>query len=177
MNHRHFLSSVLVIALVLFAFPIVSPVPAQDPAVEVLRDPNASSQPYPFTNGTVQYQNLSPDAQQWFDDLPQSEESFKAETIPIDSPPEPWASFVPNGSETNVQPANEQIDEVSDVRRRFWSIRTYVQVEKDDRYHLVILARISPHPPQQAVALRLGSLVGSIGLFGLAGQQWLTKNQ
>ncbi|WP_248910114.1 hypothetical protein [Halocatena marina] len=176
MNHRHFLSSVLVLALVLFVFPIVSPVPAQDPAVEVLRDPNASSQPKQVASEIVRYQNLSSDAQQWFEELPRGKKSFEAETVPIDSPPEPWASFVPNESETNAQPANGQIDAQSDMRRLL-SVVTIVQVERNGRYHPVQLMRIEPRPPQQAVALRLGSLVGSIGLFGLAGQQWLTKNQ
>lgn len=169
MNRRHLLGGVLVLALVLFAFPLVSPVPAQDPAVEVVRDPNSSNQSYPVTNETVAYENLSPDAQQWFDELPQSERSSAAKVVPIDSPPEPWASFVSNGSETNARPANGQIDE----QRRIWSVVTYVQVVKDDRYHFVVLTRIEPRPPQQAVALRLGSLVGSIGLLGFAGQQWL----
>ncbi len=163
----------LVLALVLYALPLVSPVPAQDPAVEVVRDPNSSNQSYPVTNETVAYENLSPNAQQWFDKLPQSERSSAAKVVPINSPPEPWASFVPNGSETNARPANGQIDEQIDETRRIWSVLTYVQVVKDDRYHFVVLARIEPRPPQQAVALRLGSLVGSIGLLGFAGQQWL----
>lgn len=172
MNHRHFLGVVLVGALVLFAVPLVSPVPAQDPAVEVLRYPNSTAEPQPFTNETVHYNNLSPAARQWFDELPRSEQQFEAKVVPIESPPAPWASFVPNGSETS-NAATEQIDR----RQRIWSFLTYVQVERDGRYHLVGLMRIEPLPPQQAVALRLGSLVGSIGLFGLAGQQWFTRNQ
>lgn len=160
MNRRHLLGSVVVLTLVLYAFPLVSSVPAQEPAVEVLRDPNSSNQSYPVTNETVAYENLSPDAQQWFDELPQSERQQAAEVLPIESPPAPWASFVPNGSETNEQ-------------RRIWSVITFVQVEKDEQYHLVVLRRIEPRPPQQAVALRLGSLVGSIGLLGFVGQQWL----
>lgn len=169
MNRRNFLSSVLVLALVLFAFPLVSPVPAQEPAVEVVRNPNSSDQPYPVTNETVAYGNLSPAAQQWFDELPRSERTQAAMVVPTASPPEPWASFVPNNSETNARSTNEPIDE----QRRIWSVVTYAQVEKDDRYHLVALTRIEPRPPQQAVALRLGSLVGSIGLLGFAGQQWI----
>lgn len=169
MNRQYLLGGLVVLALVLFAVPLVSPVPAQEPAAEVLRDPNSSDQPYPVTNETVAYENLSSDAQRWFDELPQSEESYAAEIVPIDSPPEPWASFVPNGSEMNASPGNDQIDQ----QRRFWSLFTYAQVEKDDRYHLVALKRIEPRPPQQAVALRLGALVSSIGLLGFAGQQWL----
>ncbi|UPM44973.1 hypothetical protein [Halocatena salina] len=164
MNRRRRLGGLVILALVLFAFPLVSPVPTQDPAVEVLRDPNSTAEPQPAINETIQYQNLSSDAQQWFEELPQSEQSYAAEVFPVDGPPEPWASFVPNGSE-----ANEQFNET----RRLWSVLTYTQVEKDGRYHRVILWRIEPRPPQQAVALRLGSLIGSIGLFGLAGQQWL----
>lgn len=173
MNRQYLLSAVLVGALVLFAVPLVSPVPAQDSAVEVLRDPNSSDQPYPATNETVAYQNLSPDAQRWFDELPQSERRQAATVVSLASPPEPWASFVPNGSETNASPENNQVDQ----QRRFWSLLTYAQVKKDEQYHLVVLNRIEPRPPQQAVALRLGSLVGSIGLFGLAGQQWIEGNR
>ncbi|RRJ31845.1 hypothetical protein [Halocatena pleomorpha] len=172
MNRRHLLGGVLVGALVLFAFPLVSPVPAQDPAVEVLRDPNGSPQSHTIATETVQYRTLSPEAQRWFDDLPQSERTQAAEVLPIDSPPEPWASFIPNDPETSTT-ANEHPNET----QRIQSVMTYIQVKKDDHYHLVVLRRIEPRPPQQAVALRLGSLVGSIGLFGFAGQQWLEGKQ
>lgn len=173
MNRRQLIGGVFVLALVLYAFPLVSSVPAQKPAVEVLRNPNGSGQPYPATNETVAYENLSSDAQRWFDELPKSERAQAAEIFPIDSPPEPWASFVPNGSETNARSVNGQINE----QRRMWSVITYAQVEKDGRYHLVVLTRIEPRPPQQAVVLRLGSLVGSISLLGFAGQQWLERKR
>lgn len=169
MNRRRLIGGVVILALMLYALPLVSPVPAQEPAVEVLRDPNGSTQSYAIANETVQYENLSPAAQQWFDELPQSERRQAATVVPIDSPPEPWASFVLNGSETSNPEASEQLNETQRIR----SVLTYIQVVKDDQYHLVIFTRIEPRPSQQAVALRLGSLVGSIGLFGLAGQQWL----
>jgi hypothetical protein len=171
-NHRHFLGGVLVLALVLFAFPLISPVPAQEPAVEVFQDANSSATPYPIANETVAYESLSPAARQWFDELPQGKGSYAAKVVPIDTPPAPWSSFVSNG----IEPSNAATEQI-DRRQRVWSFLTYVQVEKNGRYHLVVLMRIEPRPPLQAIGLRLGSLVGSIGLFGLAGQQWLIRNQ
>jgi hypothetical protein len=159
MNRRRFANLVLLIAMALFAVPLVSPVPIQEPKLAVDASDNPSKHPYNFTNETVKtvyYDSLSPAAQQWFDTAPSMETIQPENIVPLDSPPEPWVTFAP--------------DTATSVDKAF----TYVRVVKNDRYYMVTLTRIIPKPPQQAVMLRLGPLVGSIVLFGLAGHLFLT---
>jgi hypothetical protein len=158
MNRRRLASLALLLAVALFAFPLVSPVPAQEPKLAVDADDNPSEQPYNYTNETVYYDRLSPAAQQWFDAAPSTERIQPENIVPLDSPPEPWATFVPNNT----------------TATSFLEARTFVQVVKNDRYYHVTLFRITPKPPQQAVMMRLGPLVVSIVLFGLAGHLFLT---
>lgn len=157
MNRRKLASLTLVLAVALYAFPFVSPVPVQEPKLGVDAGDNPSAQPYNFTNGTVHYDQLSPAAQQWFDSAPSTDQIHPENTVPLDSPPEPWATFVANNTPTDLS-----------------DMTTLVQVVKNDQYYLVTLVRITPKPSQQAVILRLGSLIGAIVLFGLAGHLFLT---
>lgn len=161
MNRRHLASLVLVLAVALFMIPLVSPVQTQEPKLAVDTGDTPSKQPHNFTDETVRYQQLSPAAQQWFDSVPTGETIRQENIVPLDSPPEPWTTFVPNATDTT---------NISDVR-------STVQVVKNDSYYILILLRITPKPPQQAVMMRLGPLVVSVGLFGLAGHLFLSAER
>ncbi|WP_330630933.1 hypothetical protein [Halocatena halophila] len=160
----------LLVGLLLYAVVLVGSLPAQDPAVETQRDPNSTAEPLEHADATIHYENLSPSAQRWFDDVPQSDNQYETTVTPIKKLPEPWLSIAPPGSEATAPPTTE-----AEVQRRHTKIQRIVQVERDGRYHSIVLIRISPRPPLQAVLLRLGAIIGAIGAFGFGCQRWLTR--
>ncbi len=149
MNRRWLTVIALLIALPLFAAPLVSPIPDQEPHLSVTSE-DSGTEPIQYLETSVQYQNLSNPAQRILD------KSFQDSTtvsVPLDEVPEPWASLAP------------------DKRR---GEATYLQAVRNGRYYEVRIERFLPQPPLPAVVLRLGPLAVAIALGDLAGYFFLT---
>lgn len=157
MNRRHRAIMALVIALPLFAGPLVSPVPNYDAHLQMdTKSMNASTMEENEKRWgnitTVRYQNLSTPAQRFFDRVNKHNGSDDI-MLPLTEVPKPWSTFVPKSGDYD---------------------RDIVYVHKDDQYYLMDIRRLTPGPSLQAFMLRLGPLLGAIGLGTLAGYFTLT---
>jgi hypothetical protein len=157
MNRRHLAVIAVVIAVGLFAAPLVSPVPDYGPHLEV----DVYDKPVKFSTTeekkdrlrnetTMRYRNLSAPAQRLF------EKAYKHPgeeiSVRLDEAPETWATLVPEKS-------------------RYAKL---VYVHKDGHYYSMQLSQFTPGPSFLAFMLRLGPLLGAIGLGTLAGYFVLT---
>jgi hypothetical protein len=156
MNRRHLAVIAVVIAVGLFGAPLISPVPTYDAhlAVDVygpLKFSTTEEKEARLRNETtLRYRNLSSPAQRLFErgnKQPGGEISVR-----LDEAPETWATLVPEKS-------------------RYGKL---VYVHKDGHYYSIQLSQFTPGPSFLAFMLRLGPLLGAIGLGTLAGYFVLT---
>ncbi len=98
MSRRTVIMLLLVGGLLLYAIPLVNPLPAMDPTVDAQRNLNSTATPHDASDTTIHYEELAPDAQQWFDSVPQSDGGRNTASTPIDRLPETWQSIVPDGT-------------------------------------------------------------------------------
>lgn len=138
-SHRYFATAALLIALPLFAFPLVSPPPEPEPQVNVY----AHELPEEFDGQNVDgttyhYANLSAPAQEFFDRVTQGSVQASVDTVP------------------------DPFEDPPDTSRR----DTFVV--RDGQYYDVRIHRYQPSPSGTAVIARLGSFAGSV-VFGLGG--------
>lgn len=156
MNRRLLAVIAVLIAVGLFGAPLVSPVPDYGPHLKV----TVSDEPATFSTAeekekklrnktTMDYQNLSAPAQHLFDTADKSQNTET--TVRMDEAPESLATLVPEDTSSNI-----------------------VYVHKDGHYYDTYLYRFTPKPSLQAFLLRVGSLLGAIGLGTLAGYFVLT---
>lgn len=157
MNRRHRALIAVFIAIPLFAGPLVSPVPDHDPHIEVSVDSmNFSTEDEKEkklkNSTTMHYQNSSASAQRLFDTANKGGREDDV-TTRFEEAPTSWTTLFSKepGGETN---------------------RIYVH--KDGQYYYMNLHRHTPKPSLQAFMLRLGPLLGAIGLGTLAGYFVLT---
>lgn len=159
MNRRHLAVVAMVIAVPLFAGPLVSPVPDYDAHLEmnVYGPENFSSSEEKAdqlrNKTTVRYRNLSSPAQRLFErgnKHPGGEISVR-----LDEAPEMWATLVSEKS-------------------RFAKL---VYVHKDGQYYPVQLSQFTPGPSFLAFMLRVGPLIGAIGLGTVASYLFLTAEK
>lgn len=180
MNRRHRAVIALVIAVGLFGAPLISPVPNYDAHLKMENKPVNTSIVEEKENQKgnitmVRYQNLSTSAQRFFDrvnnDNGSNERLQRAFSytdisgmvknhngsddiiVPFDEAPKPWSTFVPKSGDNNLET---------------------ISVHKDGQYYLMDIHRDTPGPSLQAFMLRLGPLLGAIGLGTLAGYFTLT---
>lgn len=154
MNRRRFALIALVIAVGLYAGPLVSPVPDYGPhlRVTVQEDPmtfqtEEAKETQLRNTTTMRYRNLSGHAQRLFDRGYKQERYSDEPTVRLDEAPESWTTLIPK----------ERYDSVS------------VYVHKDGQYYYMGLSRFTPGPSFGAFMLRLGPLLGAVGLGTLAG--------
>jgi hypothetical protein len=170
MNRRHLAVVALIIAVPLFAAPLVSPVPDYGPHLQVA----TNNEPVTFetekrkenvlqNETTMRYQNLSASAKRFFDTSVKyySDVAFEKEgptSFPLAEAPEPWATLAPadqgKGPDT-----------------------TFVYVVKNGQYYSVVLFRFTPGPSLQELMLRLGPLLAAIGLGTVASYLFLTAEE
>lgn len=155
MNRRVLAFIVLLIAVPLFAAPLVAPIPNPEPLVTVSIGP-AEPDPVPAEYGhvsqtTYRYQNLSAAAQHFFDTQNASDDETH---LPPETVPAPWASRV-NATASAIA-------------------TTDGQVVKDGQYYPMYVGMVTPQPPLSAVMPRFGALIAAIGLGDLAGYFFLT---
>jgi hypothetical protein len=152
MNRRYLAVIALLVALGLFAAPLVSPIPNQEPHVRV---DLSKSKPDSFEDvkPTYRYQNLSDSAQHFFDTQVSTDDE---PPIPLADVPAPWA---PSDNVTARAIADAEND---------------LQVVKHGRYYAMYLVWTVPQPPLTAVVPRFGALMAAIGLGTLAGYVALT---
>lgn len=157
MNRRHLAVIALVIAVGLFGAPLVSPVPDYGPHIDVGAHPvnftteqEKSSQLRNAT--TVDYQNLSDSTQHLFDRANKSDRRDDV-TVRFEEAPDSLTTLFSNGSESELN---------------------QIYVHKDEQYYHMDLYRFTPGPSLQTLMLRLGPLLGAIGLGTLAGYFVLT---
>ncbi|RRJ34000.1 hypothetical protein [Halocatena pleomorpha] len=143
MNRRHLAVLAVVIAVPLFTIGLISPVPDYGPQLEtsVYHQPDGNLNE---ETPTVAYRNLSTDAQQLFDKANNNGPNSAA--VPIDDAPTSWATLVSETAETNER-----------------------YVRKNGKIYGVYLTWDVPAPSFGTVMLRLGPLLGAIGLGTLAG--------
>lgn len=179
MNRRHRAVIALVIAVGLFGAPLVSPVPNYDAHLQMENKPvnlstieKGDKQVGNMT--TVRYQTLSTPAQRFFDRVNKGngsnerlQRAFPPDVVnkhngsddiivPLDEVPKPWSTFVPKSGDYD---------------------RATVYVHKDGQYYSMDIERSTPGPSFQALMLRLGSLLGAVGLGTLAGYFTLTTEE
>lgn len=152
MNRRRLAVIVVLIAVGLFAAPLVSLVPDYGPHLEM--DGDGKSVKFSSSEEkenrlksatTLHYRNLSSPAQRLFEKGNRHPgEEFR---VRLDEAPKTWVTLVPE-------------------RSRF---ATIVYVHKDGQYYSIRLSQITPGPSFGAFMLRLGPLLGAIGLGTLAG--------
>jgi hypothetical protein len=159
MNRRHLAVIAVVIAVGLFAAPLISPVPDYDAHLEV----SVIDDPVNFSADNLdeierrdvtkmRYQTLTAPAQRLFERAYKAEGYFNGPTVPRDEAPESWVTLVPKGDHAMAS----------------------VYVRKDGHYYRTRLSFVTPAPSLQAFMLRLGPLLGAIGLGTLAGYFVLT---
>lgn len=151
MNRRQLAVLAVVIAVPLFTIGLVAPVPDYGPHLET----SVSHQPdgkLNEENPTVAYRNLSTSAQQLFDEADNN--GYNSVSVPMDDAPKSWATLVSEKEKTNGR---------------------YVQ--KDGQYYLIYFTWTIPTPSFVTVVLRLGPLLGAIGLGTLAGYLVLTTEK
>ncbi|MFC6964058.1 hypothetical protein [Halocatena marina] len=157
MNRRYLAVIAVLIAVPLFAGPLVSPVPDYGPHIEISADKVNFSSEEEKEEGirnetTIDYQNLSNSGQQLFDKA--DKRGWSSDTmVRFDEAPKSWTTNFSQGfkAETNV-----------------------IYVHKNGQYYHVNLHRFIPSPSFKAFMLRLGPLLGAIGLGTLAGYFVLT---
>jgi hypothetical protein len=167
MNRRHLAIIALIIAVPLFAAPLVSPVPDYGPPLEVL----PGNEPLNFTNETVkekrlksvttvQYQTLSPAARHVFDAAYTNTDTMDTTdyTVRLDKAPEPWFMLAPTNQDVGLDFG-------------------HLIIVKHGQYYSVPLSRFTPGPSLQEVMLRLGPLLGAIGLGTVADYLFLTAEE
>ncbi|UPM44162.1 hypothetical protein [Halocatena salina] len=153
MNRRHLAVIALVIAVPLFTVGLVSPVPEYEPHLDIAVSNSVDDQEELNEDITkMEYQNLSTSAQQLFKKSNNNEHS--SVSIPTDEAPNSWATLVSESTQSH---------------------RIYVH--KGGQYHLTWITWSVPTPPLAAVMLRLGPLLGAIGLGTLAGVLILTTEK
>lgn len=163
MNRRHLAVIAVVIAVGLFAAPLVSPVPNYDAHLKVVSgdDPVdiSTNEMEEKANGrgiaSVRYENLSTSVQRLFDRAYKNDGYSDEPAVPMDEAPESWVTLVPNGEHAAAS----------------------VYVRKDGQYYRTGLSRVTPAPSLQAFMLRLGPLLGAIGLGTIAGYLFLTAEE
>ncbi len=141
----------LVIAVPLFTTGLVSPVPDYGPHLEanVEHLPDGKER---GENPTVEYRNLSTSAQQLFDRA--NTNGHNGLSVPMDDAPKSWATLVSEKEKTDGR---------------------YVQ--KDGQYYLIYFTWVIPTPSLVTLMLRLGPLLGAVGLGTLAGFLILTTEK
>ncbi|MFC7193193.1 hypothetical protein ACFQL7_27685 [Halocatena marina] len=96
----------------------------------------------------MRYQQLSTPAQRLFD---RGSKKRNEVTVPYDEAPESFATLVPESGYAET-----------------------IYIRKDGQYYYVEISQTTQRPSFQAFLLRLGSLLGAIGLGTLAGYFVLT---
>jgi hypothetical protein len=157
MNRRHLAVIAMLIAVPLFGAPLVSPVPTYDAHLEVgvynepTTWPTEQAKEKELRNTTtLRYRNLSAPAQRLFDRA--YKQPGEEISVRLAEAPETWGALVPEKS--------RYLD--------------FVYVYKDGHYYSVQLSQYTPGPSFLAFMLRLGPLLGAIGLGTLAGYFVLT---
>ena len=161
MNRRHLAVIALVIAVPLFAAPLVSPVPDYGPHLQVATNDEPVNFPTEKVKEsrlrnvtTLHYQQLSPSAQHVFNtsvnyDAAVMFAKSAPTSFPLDEAPEPWTTLASANQSGGLE-------------------RSLVFVSKHGRYYAVRLIQFTPGPSFQAFMLRLGPLLAAIGLGTLA---------
>jgi hypothetical protein len=151
MNRRHLAVLALVIAVPLFTIGLGSPVPDYGPHLKI--------QVNHLPDGTeregiqsVEYRNLSPSAQQLFDKADNNGNNDLS--VQMDDAPKSWATLVSEDVQTNR-----------------------ISVQKDGQFYMVYFVWYIPTPSFVTLMLRLGPLLGAIGLGTLAGFLVLTTER
>jgi hypothetical protein len=157
MNRRHLAAIAMIIAVPLFAGPLVSPVPTYDAHLEVdvhgpLNFSTAEEKEARLRNETtVRYRTLSAPKQRLFERG--TKQTDGEISVRLAEAPETWATLVP------------------EQNRYSWTV---VYVQKGGHYYSIRLSQFTPGPSFLAFMLRLGPLLAAIGLGTLAGYFVLT---
>lgn len=146
----------LAIAIPLFVSPLIFPISDTGVHLEVDVSDNSSDistlgEEWKKDQTILRYQNFSPTAQRLYDRAAENDDNEAIVTI--DKAPESLIALLPEETE---------------------GASHSIYVQKDGQYYRMNLHRFTPKPSLQAFMLRLGPLLGAIGLGTLAGYFVLT---